>query len=115
MGTTPLNLWVLLGDGPIPRGQGVLRSPHRPTDRNRLAGSGVFSEPPGGVLRTEAPDTLGPPYQGSDGRRARSRIRFLGPRDPHPLAALARTELDAAGGPLFDGYWADGRPVLAGG
>ena len=28
------------------------------------------------------------------------------------LAALARAELDAAGGPLFEGYWADGRPLL---
>ena len=28
------------------------------------------------------------------------------------LAALASAELDAAGGPLFEGYWADGRPLL---
>jgi hypothetical protein len=33
--------------------------------------------------------------------------------DLHPLAALARAELEAAGGPLFDGYWADGRLMLA--
>jgi predicted nucleotidyltransferase len=29
-----------------------------------------------------------------------------------PLAALAQAELDAAGGALFEGYWADGRPLL---
>jgi len=36
-----------------------------------------------------------------------------GAGDPVPLADLVRNELDAAGGPLFDGYWADGRPILA--
>ena len=33
--------------------------------------------------------------------------------DRQRLAALARAELDAAGGSLFDGYRADGRPLLA--
>jgi hypothetical protein len=42
-------------------------------------------------------------------------LEAAGAGDPRPLAALTRTELDAAGGPLFDGYWADGRPLLAGG
>jgi hypothetical protein len=32
--------------------------------------------------------------------------------DRQPLANLARAELDAAGGSLFDGYRADGRPLL---
>jgi Nucleotidyltransferase domain len=32
--------------------------------------------------------------------------------DGAPLVALTRLELDAAGGPLFEGYWADGRPIL---
>jgi hypothetical protein len=35
--------------------------------------------------------------------------------DREPLATLARAELDAAGGPLFEGYRADGRPLLEGG
>ncbi len=33
--------------------------------------------------------------------------------DLQSLAALARAELEAVGGPLFDGYRADGRPLLA--
>ncbi len=40
-------------------------------------------------------------------------LAAAGAGDVQPLATLARAELDAAGGPLFDGYWADGRPMLA--
>lgn len=36
----------------------------------------------------------------------------VGDGNREPLATLARAELDAAGGPLFEGYWADGRPLL---
>jgi nucleotidyltransferase-like protein len=36
-------------------------------------------------------------------------------RDCQPLEALVRAELAMVGGPLFDGYWADGRPLLESG
>jgi hypothetical protein len=39
-------------------------------------------------------------------------IQAVGAGERAPLAALARSELEAAGGPLFDGYKADGRPLL---
>ncbi len=42
-------------------------------------------------------------------------LEAIGAGDHDLLADLARAELDAAGGPLFDGYRADGRPILASG
>jgi hypothetical protein len=56
----------------------------------------------------------------ADGERGRPGLRdralaaldAVGNGNRERLAALASAELDAAGGPLFEGYWADGRPLL---